>query len=243
MKKNTTTVLQKTFIILICCAAFLGFLNYEIYSLNKKEYERQVGILNETHEQISLNLNMMKIAIQTNDLGKYAENLSKLRDNSATIESLFLVRGEQEGFLTSLHSYIELLESREKLLSENIGLKQDVLNIEKSFKDNYGGKDAISRDKLTGIGNEIAKLKIDGEKYSEEIVKTIVSAINQVLDEIIAESDALAKCIDSCYKDRITKINDELAEKVKGFASKTEDLNKTIEEQFDFKILDELKKI
>ncbi len=233
----------KILLLIICCTAILGFINYEVYSLNRKEYARQTDIANETHEQIRLNLNLIKIAIQTNNIEQYNDNLSKLRENSAKIEPLFFIKDEQESYLTSLHSYIELLENRKTLLPEIANIKKDVSNIEKTFKDNYGDKDAISREKLTSLSAEVEKLILDEKKYSEESILAVVSAINETLNDIISESKALADCIDNCYKDRIAEINDELAGKLEAFSKKIEGLNQTIEDQFDLKTLDELKEL
>ncbi len=109
MKKRLKTI-GKIFIFILCLVALLGFINYEVYSIKKKEYERQSEIASTTHEQINLNLNMLKIAIQTNDIDGYSENLQSLHENATTIESLFMVKDEENDYLTSLHSYMELLE-------------------------------------------------------------------------------------------------------------------------------------
>lgn len=238
--KKALKIIGRILFGIICLVIILGFINYEVYSINNKEYARQIDIANEAHAQITLNLNMIKIAIQTEDLDKYEENLLKLYENSAKIEPLFFLEEEQKDYLDSLHSYMELLENRKNLLSEIIKLKQNIANIEKVFKENYNGKDAISREKLTGLSGEIEKLKIKEKNYSEETILKVVSSINEILTDIIAKSNALTECIDNCYKDRITEINNELAEKLGSFADKTKDLNKTLEDQFDLETLDKL---
>ena len=239
--KKALKIIGKISLGIICLVLILGFVNFEVYSINNKEYARQIDIANEAHKQIALNLNMIKIAVQTEDIEKYKENLSRLYENSAKIKPLFFLEDEQKDYLNSLYSYIELLENRKTLLSEIIKLKNDISAIEKVFKENYNGKDASSREKLTSLSSEIEKLKINEKDYSEEIIKNIISEINDLLNGIIADSSALSECIDNCYKDKITEINDGLAEKLKSFADKTEGLNQSLEDQFDFETLDKLK--
>ena len=239
--KKRLNIIRKIFFAIMCCILVLGFINYEVYSVKKKEYERQTEIANNSHEQIKLNLNMLKIAIQTNDIDKYAENLSNLYENTTTIESLFLIKEEQNDFLSSIKNYAELLETKKNLLTEITNLKQDISKIEKKFKNNYSDKGAITRELLADASNVIAKLKIDEKKYTEKPILTTVTTTNKVLDGIIAKSNTLTECIDNCYKNRINEINDELAEIIKEFTDQTISLNKAIEDQFDLTTLDKLK--
>ncbi|MBQ3465161.1 hypothetical protein IJH15_03025 [Candidatus Saccharibacteria bacterium] len=240
MKKRLKTI-GKIFIFILCLVALLGFINYEVYSIKKKEYERQSEIASTTHEQINLNLNMLKIAIQTNDIDGYSENLQSLHENATTIESLFMVKDEENDYLTSLHSYMELLENEADLLPEIASLKQDVLKIKKVFQDNYSDDDSITRDKLENASDEITKLKINEKNYSKKAILSVISEINNILEEIASKSDSLSDCIDNCYKNRINEINDNLADEIEEFVDKTEKLNKTIENQFDLNTLDFLK--
>ena len=238
---NKKEIIKKTAIITTVSAALIGAITYEVHSIIKKEYERQSEILGTIHTDINLNLDMIKIAIQTSDPDAYSEKLSNLYNDSASAKSLFLVKDEQNDYLTSLDEYINSLEEHKNLISEITILKQDVSDIEKVFKDNYSDKGSISRDKLTGVNAEIIKHKLSNEKYSEEKIVTIVNSINTTIDNIASKAQALTDCIDSCYASRIGEITDELAEQIKSFSDQTTKLNQDLEDQFDFDSMDQLK--
>ena len=231
-------IFQRILLLAFCCLAILGFINYEIYSINQKEYARQVDIASDARKQIGLNLNLIKIAIQTNDYAMYNDNLMNLYENFSKVESLSFIENEQRPYLDSLRAYMMLLEDNKNLIIEMSSIYKAISAIRNTFRDNYSGKDAISREKLTKLGDEIEKLKIDEGDYTDSTILTVLDRVNGILTDIISGSNELAECIDNCYKDRIVGINDELAEKLKSFANQTESLNRDIENRFDFDTLE-----
>ena len=75
--------------------------------------------------------------------------------------------------------------------------------------------------------------KIIGD-YSEEKIMAIVSRVDEILNGISDKASALVDCIDTCYKNRINEIDDELAEIFKGFADTVDGLNANLEKEFAF---------
>ena len=184
---------------------------------------------------------MLKIAIQTSDKDIYSEKLSSLTSYSSELKTLSFIKNNIAEYLTSLDDYINSLEEHATLLSEIASLKNEVSTIESTFKDNYGDKNTITRDKLKAASDKIEKLKINTKDYSEKTTIKIVESINQLLSDTVSKTNALTECIDECYADRIGEINDELAGIFKTFADQTAKFNQSLEDQFNFAKMDELK--
>ena len=64
--------------------------------------------------------------------------------------------------------------------------------------------------------------------------------MNDILNRLIEASMSVSDCIDTCYKDKIEKINNDLAEYIKKFSERATTLNKTYEEEFQFGTMDAL---
>ena len=233
--------LKKILIVVLCWMAMMGFVAYEAYSIVRKEYNRQVEIVSEVREDIDFNLDMIKIGVQTGDAEVYAKNLVAAREGILKIRSFFLVISEQEEFLQKLGEYAEMLEGRTGLLVEAQRLKEAVGIIGKSLSEEYGDKDTISREKVKEAEAKIKELKIDVGEYEEEKALAVVGAINEMLETLATQVAADADCIDTCYKNRINEINDELAEKIEDFGDEVVKLNKEIEKEFDLVKMKELR--
>ena len=234
-------IILRILAITVVASAVVGFLIYEGYSITRKEYERQNEIATAAHTEINLRLDMIKIAIQTNDAEIYAENLNKIHDEVSTINTLFLLKEQEADYAAWLEEYVGVLEEKKELLVEMQSLKNRVAEIKKTLKEKYSNKDEISRDKLKEAKDEVLKLKIDKAEYQEEKIINYVNEVNGVLDTMAGKIGALIDCIDTCYKNRINEIDDELAEALKAFSDKAVKINTTFEKEFKFAGMEALK--
>lgn len=234
-------ILTKIITVVLCLGAVVGFVVYEECSIMEKEHERQSAVAESAHKDIDLGLNMIKIAVQTEDEDLYAKNLGVVREGLAKIEPLVLVREEQAEYLARLGEYLGVLEDKVPVLSEMHSLKEKIAEIEKVLKENYGNSDEISRDKVKGAKEEILKLKINGEEYETERAVEAVGAVNEMLDKMAEKAGALADCIDSCYKNKISELDDGLADMLKEFMDKAPGLNTALEEEFEFGKMEEVR--
>ena len=237
MKKR----IMKIILVIISILRVVGFVGYEGYSISKKERERQIELAEATRAEINLKLDMVKIAVQTNDAELYAKNLDEIQAGANRIWSLFLLREQQKEYLLRLSEYVEILKSKKDFLAEMQSLKETVKNIKSVLQEQYGNKDNISRDKVKEAKAKIAELKFDISQYSVEKIKRIVNAVNGVLDSVIDKVGTLADCIDTCYKNRINEVNDELADAFKNFTNKVADLNKDFERELGLTEMEKLK--
>ena len=140
---------------ILCGLAVVGAGAYEVHSIITKEYERQARSAEETHRGIDLNLDMIKIAIQTTDEEVYDKNLAEAKEGVAKLGSLSMLAEEQEEFVTRANEYVEILESKKELLKETHELKEKIREIRGAFTEKYGNKDEISRDKVKAAKDEI----------------------------------------------------------------------------------------
>lgn len=235
-------VLLKTMMVLVVFAVVIGLAVYEECSIVSKEYERESGIAEALTREINLGLDMVKVAVQTEDVELYTTNLTRVREAMAEIEGLSMMRDEYGGYLEQLGIYVEASEGRTEMLEEMRSLKSAVDSATEAIKKEYGNKDEISRDKVKGAKERIKELSIDVEAYKVERVATAGRAVNDVLDKMAGKAGELADCIDNCYKDKIVKIDDELAEVFKEFVDKAPGVNTEIVEEFELDKMDELKK-
>lgn len=234
-------ILTKIILAVLCLGVVVGLVVYEECSIMEKEHERQVVVAESAHREIDLGLNMIKIAVQTEDEDLYAKNLGAVREGLAKIKPLVLVQEEQAEYLAQLGEYMVVLEDKAPVLSEMHSLKDKVGEIEKVLKENYGNSDEISRDKVKGAKEEILRLKINEEDYKAERVAEVVGAVNETLDKMAEKAGELADCIDNCYKNKISELNDGLADMLKEFMDKAPGLNTALEEEFEFGKMEELK--
>ncbi|MBO4276387.1 hypothetical protein J5868_01640 [Candidatus Saccharibacteria bacterium] len=234
-------LLKKVLVGVICWGVVVGFLVYEGYSIMKKEYLRQSEIAAEAHEKINFNLDMLKIGVLTEDVEMYENNLAGVREQIAVISPLWLVKSEQAEYLEEAQSYADLLESKTGLLKEMKAAKTEIVTVKEKMNENYGNKDTLTRDKLKGVRDGIAGIKLNAENYKEEKVLKAVNAVNEMLDGMMVKASELTDCIDTCYKNRINEINNGLADKIKGFADAVAGLNSDLEKEFEFERIEVIK--
>jgi len=228
--------MKKVLVCIFCFVGLIGFLGYEGYSIVQKEYETQREVVKETRAQVNFNLDMVKIAIMTEDTEAYARYLGSIRENSAVISAQSLAR--DEGYLGKLGEYISVLESKAGLLTETRDARSEILKAKNSLSENYN---ELTKEKLKEAQEKIAGLKIDASRFSEEKVVAAISKVNEILDVVSEKAAALSGCVDTCYKNRISTLNDELAEKLKGFSEVTDGVNREIEWEFEFSKMEEIK--
>ena len=120
---------MKIILVIISILIVVGFVGYEGYSISKKERERQIELAEATRAEINLKLDMVKIAVQTNDAELYAKNLDEIQAGANRIWSLFLLREQQKEYLLRLSEYVEILKSKKDFLAEMQSLKETVTNI------------------------------------------------------------------------------------------------------------------
>ena len=237
MKKKIVRIVM----LLMTGVIAVGVVLYEAYSIVEKEYARQTDLAEEVQEQVDFNLNMMKIAVQTNDAETYVDKVENLKNEMAKMDGLFMIQEEWAEYITLMDEYVGVLDGKEAEIAEVKELKAEVAEIAKAMREKYGNKDEITRDKIAGAKNEIAVLKLEVNKYSSEKVVAVAEAVNMILDGIVEKVGALADCVDTCYKNRISEINDELAEKLKDFGNKAKDLNIGFEKEFEFEKMEAIK--
>ncbi len=228
--KTITKILIGT----LCCVAITSFALYEAYSIVKKEYLRQTEIATAAHERINYNLDMIKIAVITEDVETYQKNLAEIKEQTNIITPLGLIKNEQADFLNQLEEYTTLLDSKAELLTEMQSVKTSIATVKDKLNENYGDKDSISRDKLKESKDKVLEFKINNSGYTEEKILAIINQVNGALEGISEKASALAECIDTCYADRISEIDDELADKMKSFADAVDELNISLEKEFSF---------
>ena len=224
------------FVVMVVAAS--GIL-YETYSIVKKEYERQVEAYADVRENINFGLNMIKIAVQTNDENSFITNLDTIKDKSEKLNELSFLNNQISGYKTRLNYYLDLLNSKKDLLPEIKKLKEKVDEITGIVKDSFVSKN-ITRDKVREINSKMNKLKFKTDGFINERVKIVADVVNAFLDEMAAGGTSLSDCIDTCYKNRISEINDNISNSIKAFSDKTNKLNRDIEKEFDLDTLADL---
>ena len=101
------------------------------------------------HEEIELDLNLLKIAVQTGDAESYVNKVAGVMNEKARIEGLFMVRDEQAEYVGLVNEYLTVLDGKETMVGEMKNLKEEVAGIVKTLQENFGNKDEISRDLFT----------------------------------------------------------------------------------------------
>ncbi len=212
--------------------------SYEAASITKKEYERQIQIANAAREQVVLNLNMIKIAVQTEDDRMYGENVENMKEQARILEDLSYLKLRQSGYLARLNGYIETLEAKREIVSATKTLSEKVNEVKEYLSTNYSKSQTATREKVREAKTKFEEIKID-LKYGNS-VQEAVNNVNDILNRLIEASMSVSDCIDTCYKDKIEKINNDLAEYIKKFSERATTLNKTYEEEFQFGTMDAL---
>ena len=229
---------KKILLMTLSWLMILFLASYEGTSIIKKEYERQIQIANTAREQVALNLNMIKIAVQTEDDEIYGNNLAGLKEQTAVLEDLSYLKNRQSGYLKRLNTYIERLEEKKEIISATKTLSEKVKEVKEYLATNYGNNQTATREKIREGKTKFEEIKVN-LKYDNSVQET-VNYVNDILNRLIEASISLSDCIDTCYKDRIEKINDELAGYIKAFSEKVTTLNKNYESEFDFQTLNDL---
>ena len=229
---------KKILLMTLSWLMILFLASYEGTSIIKKEYERQIQIANTAREQVALNLNMIKIAVQTEDDEIYGNNLAGLKEQTAVLEDLTYLKNRQSGYLKRLNTYIERLEEKREIISATKTLSEKVKEVKEYLATNYGNNQTATREKIREGKTKFEEIKVN-LKYDNSVQET-VNYVNDILNRLIEASISLSDCIDTCYKDRIEKINDELAGYIKVFSEKATTLNKNYESEFDFQTLNDL---
>ena len=232
---------KKILIGILVWTIVVGFVVYEAYSITRKEYIRQTDIATSAHQQVNFNLDMIKIAVMTEDVETYENNLNGLREQMNTISSLSFLYDEQSEYLGKLRDYIELLSNKTALLEEMSSLKSDVLTVKNKISENYSDKNTLTREKLTEAKSKVLEFKINASNYAEEKALTVANSVNDLLQGVSDKVSTLVDCVDTCYKNRIVEINDELSEAINSFTNNTDALNSGLEAEFDFAKMKEIK--
>ena len=217
--------------VIIVSLSVMGLAVYEACSITVKEYNRQMDIAAKAESEIGLELNMIKVAVQTEDAELYARNLETVKAASTKIRELPMTLSEYAGYLERLEDYLDVLDQHVDVVSEAHKLKGEVEKIASAMQEKYTGE--ISRDKLKAAKDEITALRIDASKYAADKILAVVNAVNEVLDKAANKAGELSDCVDSCYKDKITSLDDDLASIFKELSDKAAGLNKEIEAQFE----------
>ena len=235
MVKTIKKIIIATIVMALATTAIL----YETYSITKKEYERQVEVADSVRKNVTLNLNMVKIAVQTNDEDTYAENLVKMENEVRKLDDLTFIENPLSGYKARLKYYTELLESKKELLPEIKNLKTRINEITTAIKDGFVST-GITREKVREVNPTLNNLKIDTNLFTNEKTKSVVVAVNGILDEMAASGTTISGCIDTCYKNRITELTNGINDKIKAFSDSTAQLNLNVEEEFELQVLADL---
>ena len=234
---------MKTFRKIIVAFILIGLVTagvlYEAYSITRKEYEKQVEVANDVRKEVNFDLNMIKIAVQTSDADVFNENLERMKVQAERLKDLSFLDNRLAGYKARLTYYIGLLDSKTDLLPQIKQLKTKVSEIATFVKENYIESKA-SRDKVREVNPKLNGMKIGLGDYTNEKVRNAVVAVNSFLEDIGAGGTSLSDCIDTCYKNKITEINDGIEGKIKAFTEKTTGLNTELEKEFDLETLADL---
>ena len=233
--------MKKFIISILCSAVVVGFFTYEAYSIITNERDRQIEIMAQARDEINYGLDMTKIAVISGDSEEFTKNVEKVKEGASKLKPLFLV--EREELIDGISEYVQTLESKVNLLTELNGIKKEISKLKDEFSSKYGNKDEITREKVKEAKGVIEQLKIDTAAFSEERIIAMAEMINAVIGESAGKVGALADCIDTCYRNRISDLNDELAAVFKSFSNNLTELNVNFEKEFDFGKMDELKKM
>lgn len=232
---------KKIFAIIFLIIIFFGFIFFEGYSILKQEFSRQLSFESFLFDDIEMNLNLIKVAVQTNDSELFEKNIYESKEKTKIFSKLFLLKEKHSDYYSEVENYINFLEEKESLLIETAKLKDSILEISRQLKESYGDKATISRDAVRSAVEKIASVRIKTEDYTEIPSQNIIESTNSMLDLVGEKVNSLSECIDTCYKDSIVEITNSMNDILKDFSSKITELNNNIEKEYDFETLEKLK--
>lgn len=240
MKSITKTKIKKIVIATICFGVLSLLTIFEIYTITNDDNRHQTKVANEIYDNVIVNFDMIKVAIQISDDKMFEENFESAKNEAEKLNGLPFVSEKDKDYIDEIKNYLELLESKGSLIKETKTLKEAVINLKDNLKEKYGDKEKITKDEIKNASDNIVGLKLNFEDFTFESIKKSTDSINSMLDGFALKTDELEKCIDTCYKNSITAINDGLSNLFKAFADGSFELNENIEKEFE---LDKIEKI
>ena len=235
-KKPRTTkhLFSRILIAIIIVCLLVGFAIYETFSILEKEHSRQYEIFTDQKSQIDFNLNMIKIAVMTKDSDSYHENLSSAKEHLQTIKTLSFIVDEESNYITKSTERLAFLAEKESAVSEMKTLSEKISVLAETLTSSYSDQSSLTRDTLKQISPNLENLKINPDNYHDETVLAIVNSVNEILNSIISSNNELSNCIDTCYENKFTSINNSLSEKIKPLVENFPTQNSAFEKQFQF---------
>ena len=199
------------FLLLILIAGIIGISWYETKSIEQKEHDRQYTAYDDIKKDITLNLNLAKVAILTKDADLYHQSTDNIDQKLQAINNYSIVQTEQVENIQKVQDYNNFLKDHEATLREMITLNTKIKSINQSVSENFGDAKNLSRDSLRNAGTIIDGLVISTDDYHDTAVLAIVDKINQILAQMKDSASKLAGCIDSCYQERIVELSNEMS--------------------------------
>ena len=232
--------IKRISIIGACVVAALAIIAGEVWLVVEHENERQRMEAGAIYDDVTLNLDMIKIAIQTSDEEVLNENVNNAKKRLEDFDKLFIAKKQDAEYINEISSYLDFINEKKSLVVETSSLKEKVLNIKSSLKEACGGE-KVTKDEINTVSGKVASLKISDEEFKNESIKVVITTTNSMLDEFGGKADELAKCIGVCYKNKISEITNGLNEIVKSYSGKVDELNKNIEKEFELEKIDKIK--
>ena len=87
-------MIKKILTMALVSAAVVGLTIYEVCAIMTHEYERQMEIATGAEAEIERGLNMVQVAVATEDTELYEQNIESVRAAKEEIEPLSLVQRE-----------------------------------------------------------------------------------------------------------------------------------------------------
>lgn len=229
----------KALLLIVLIAAIVGVSWYEVKTIEQKEHDRQYTAYNEIKNDISLNLNLAKVAIMTKDTDLYHQSITNIDNRLEDAKQYPIIQTEQAKALQKVQDYNNILKSREAALREMASLYAVINTINETVSQNFGNAGGITRDSLKGASGIIEGLFIDTNNYHEKTVLAVVEKVNQILTQMRDSANKLSGCIDNCYQENIVEISNEMSNSLGKMVEGFPEQNKAFIEEFQLNRLSE----
>lgn len=232
MKPQTRKIIIRLLCFIALIAGTTGILWYEANTIKNKEHDRQYAAYDEIKNDISLNLNLAKVAIMAKDTELYHQSITNIDNQLEAAKQYPIIQSEQEKALQKVQDYNNILKSRETALREMASLYTTINTINETVSQNFGNASAITRDSLKGASGVIEGLLIDTNNYHEKTVLAVVEKVNQILTQMKDSANKLSGCIDTCYQENIVEISNEMSNSLGKMVEGFPEQNKAFVEEF-----------
>ena len=238
--KKFLKIIPRIIFLIILLSGIAGLTWYEISSINQKERDRQYIIYNEAKKDLTLNLNLVKVAILTKDAKLYDQSIKNIDSSLQTVNKYSIIRTEQAATTQRVLDYSNLLKSRQATLTEMVSINDAINLATKTVGENFGDANALSRDSLRNASAIVSGLKIPTENYNTKTSLAVAEKVNQILAKMEDSANKLSACIDTCYQENIVEISNDMSNSLGTMVQGFPELNQAFIAEFQLDRLAEL---